>query len=104
MSTAGHLMDLDFVFVEKNVIDNVITDGKKMAIAGNEFMASSIRHLIALKLHAIKNNPTGRQLKDLTDIVNLIRVNKINAEEEELKKMCLKYGMEKLYKTISENI
>ena len=39
-----------------------------------EMRVPCLAHLIALKLHAIKNNP-GRKSKDMQDIVDLIEAN-----------------------------
>ncbi|MBL7157786.1 MAG: nucleotidyltransferase [Candidatus Omnitrophica bacterium] len=103
VNDASYLMDLDFMFIDKDVMDSITAEGEKIRIAGSEFIVPSVKHLVALKLHSIKNNPKGRKLKDLPDIVSLIRINKINTKTEEFKKICLKYGTEGLYKTILEH-
>jgi len=99
-ANSSYLMDLDFMFVDKDTLDKIISEGKKITIAKQEFIVPSIEHLIALKLHSIKNNPDIRKNKDLPDIVNLIKVNKVNVKNEEFRKMCLKYGNAELYNDI----
>ena len=44
-----HLMDLDFMFVDKETMDKIIKTGKKIEIAGCKFIVPSLNHLIALK-------------------------------------------------------
>lgn len=96
----SHLMDVDFMFVDKEIIDKISKAGKMAEIAGQKFIVPSLNHLIALKLHAIKSNPKIRELKDFLDIGELIKVNKVDIKNEEFKNLCLKYGTEELYKKI----
>ena len=97
-----YLMDIDFMFVDKGTLDKIIKEAKTADIAGQKFMVPCLDHLIALKLHAIKYNPKIRWYKDFIDIMELIRVNKVNARSEEFKNLCLKYGTEELYNNILE--
>jgi hypothetical protein len=95
------VMDVDFMFVDRDTLDKIIRDGKQVSIAGQDFIVPSLNHLIALKLHAIKYNPKGREYKDLIDIVELIRVNKVDVKDAAFRNLCLKYGTEALYNKLS---
>lgn len=97
-----YLMDLDFMFVDKETLDKIIQEGNQISIARKKFIVPSLLHLIALKLHAIKYNPKIREYKDLADILELIKVNKIDIKDNEFKNLCLKYGREELYHKILE--
>jgi len=97
-----YLMDLDFMFVDKGTLDKIIKEAKETHIAGKKFLVPSLNHLIALKLHSIKHNPGIREYKDLADIIELIRVNRLDAKTEVFKALCLKYGTEGLYRKILE--
>lgn len=90
---------IDFMFVDKDTLDKIIKDGKKIEIAGESFIIPSLYDLIALKVHSIKYNP-NRELKDLLDIVSLIRANDIDINDRKLKELCLKYGTGELYNKI----
>jgi hypothetical protein len=48
-------------------------------------------HLIALKLHALKNNP-ARQSKDMRDIIHLLEMNPGLVSKEELRQICHRYA------------
>ncbi|MBI3990830.1 MAG: nucleotidyltransferase [Candidatus Omnitrophica bacterium] len=97
-----YLMDIDFMLADKETLVKIIKDGERVSIAGEEFIVPSLNNLIALKLHSIKYNPKLRLTKDLPDIINLIRINKVDYESREFRELCLKYGTEEIYKKIVE--
>ncbi len=99
-----YMMDIDFMFVDKDTLDKIVKDGKKIYIAKQKFTVPSINALIALKLHAIKHNQKLREYKDLPDIINLIRANEIDYKSDEFRDLCLKYGTEELYEKIIEGV
>ena len=45
----------------------------------------SLMHLIALKLHALKNSPERREEKDMPDILRLIRTHQVDVNTTEFK-------------------
>lgn len=99
-----YLMDIDFMFVDRGTLDKIIKEGKEISIAGHKFIVPCLNHLIALKLHAIKYNPKIREYKDLSDIIELIKANKLKIKDTEFKNLCLKYGTEELYHKLLERI
>lgn len=96
------LMDIDFMFVDKDTLDKIIEKGKEIVIAKNKFIVPSLNDLIALKLHSLKYNLKLRQAKDLPDIVSLVKINEIDAKGREFRALCLKYANEKIYRRILE--
>lgn len=99
-----YLMDLDFMFVDKETLSKIIKDSREISIANQKFIVPSLEHLIALKLHSIKYNPKIRENKDLPDIIDLIRVNKIKVKNNKFKNLCLKFGTEEIYHKILERL
>ncbi|MEK6567656.1 MAG: nucleotidyl transferase AbiEii/AbiGii toxin family protein [Candidatus Omnitrophota bacterium] len=95
------LMDIDFMFVDEDTLSKIIKDGEKINIANKRFIVPSLSNLIALKLHSIKYNPKMREMKDLPDIINLIRINKMDFKSNNFRTLCLKYGTEEIYSRIS---
>lgn len=95
-----YLMDIDFIFVDKSTFEKIIETGKIITIAGQKFTVPSVEHLIALKLHSIKNNPKLRENKDMADIIELIKANKTEIKEGSFRETCLKYGSRQLYAKI----
>ena len=57
-------------------------------------------HLIALKLHALKNAPGHRTSKDLDDIEMLARHHALPLTSDHYKSFFLKYGTEQIYETL----
>lgn len=97
------LMAIDFMFVDFNTFDKIKTAGKEIKIAGQDFIIPSLFHLIALKLHSIKNNQK-RELTDFPDIARLIVNNSIDVREPDFRSLCLKYGTEEIYERIKKLI
>ncbi len=98
------LVDIDFMFVDKETLEKIIKDGKEISIARHTFIVPSLKTLIALKLHAVKHNRKLREYRDLPDIINLIRTNKVDVKSKEFHDLCLKYGTEELYKKVVEGV
>ena len=94
------LMDIDFMFVDEDTLSKIIKDGEKINIANKKFIVPSLNNLIALKLHSIKYNPNMSEMKDLPDIINLIRINKMDFRNNNFRTLCLKYGTEEIYSRI----
>jgi hypothetical protein len=61
-----------------------------------------LQNLIALKLHSSKGSKF-RELKDLLDVVMLIKINGIDPKSDEFRKLCLKYANDALYRKIIEH-
>ena len=103
-STQLSLRNVDFMFVDRSTLDKILKEAGSLTISGQKFVVPSLNHLIALKLHAIKNNEKNRLMKDLPDIVNLIKNNGIDVRNEDFKNLCLKFGTENLYQRLLEVI
>lgn len=101
-STKMPLMDIDFMFVDESTFEKICGEAASCRIGQWEFLIPALDHLIALKLHALKSNYKLRWTKDLPDIINLVRVNKINVRTDGFKDLCLKFGTADLYQKILE--
>jgi len=98
------LMDIDFMFVEKETFGKVLKEAQQLTIVSQKFKVPSLNHLIALKLHAIKHNSKIRLIRDFPDIINLIRINKVAVKNNQFKELCLKFGTEEIYQRILETL
>jgi hypothetical protein len=101
-STQISLWDVDFMFVDQETLAKIRRESREVEIAKQKFLVPSLEHLIALKLHSIKYNPKLRLTRDLPDIINLIRVNGFDYNDEGFKALCLKFGTEDIYHQIVE--
>lgn len=98
-----YLMDMDFMFVDKETLDKIILDAQEIIIAKHKFAVPSLMNLIALKLHSLKYNFSIRQGRDLLDIISLIKLNKVDIKTKEFHQLCLKYANEDIYRKILDN-
>ena len=93
-------MGIDFIFVDQETMNTILKESKKITVAQAEFLVPSLKHLIALKLHALKNNFNHRVGKDLRDILELVAINKVDIKSDDFKNLCLRYGTPELYQKI----
>jgi hypothetical protein len=91
---------VDFLSIDTDTFKTIFDAGHKITVAGRTFIIPSLNHLIALKLHALKQGQEHRYHKDMLDILELIRLHKIDIYSAEFKELCLKYASEAIYKKI----
>lgn len=59
-----------------------------------------LRHLLALKSHAIRHGHSGRVEKDVDDVIGLVRSNGVDVAEPEWRELFLKYGPPELHEKL----
>ena len=91
---------VDLLFTDRQTLQAVWDQGKAVKIAGCELKVPSLEHLIAMKLHAIKQQPERREWKDWMDIIQLIKIHQVDTKSETFRKLCLKFGTADLYQRI----
>lgn len=97
-------LNLDVLFIDRNSMKGILKDANETKMEGMKIKVPSLKHLMALKLHALKNNPVNREIPDLIDLVNLIRENKIDVKKASFRELCLKYGSKDLYERIVQSV
>ena len=83
--------DLDVMTVDAPTFAKMAAGSLEVCIDGITVRVPAVGHLIALKLHAIKNN-AYRELQDMTDIVELLRAHPDSVSDDELRATCERYG------------
>ncbi len=92
---------LDILLVNEITFKKLKADAISKNIGGKEdILIPSKKHLIAMKLHALKQGDEIRRLKDLLDIITLIRHGDMDVEGDEFRKMCQDFASEKEYEEI----
>jgi predicted nucleotidyltransferase len=94
------LLDIDLMLIDPGTMQKILDKSKKATISGHSFKVLSLEHLIAMKFHAIKNDPESREPKDLLDIIQLVRRNGMDLGGAELRRLCEGYGTPELFKKI----
>lgn len=91
---------VDLVFTDRVTLTKVLREGLEATVQGCLMRVPSLEHLLAMKLHAIKQQPERREHKDWLDIMELITVNKVDVRADRFKELCLKLGTPELYERI----
>ncbi len=100
MRTSESPFDVDVVFVDPESFQGLFEEAREFEIKGIKFKIPSLEHLIALKLHAAKQDLVGRDYRDLSDILALMRENRMDPRTPQFLDLCLKFGNESLYQMI----
>ena len=83
---------IDLVVVESQTFTKLFATAEFFTYGSQEALATvSPLHLIAMKLHALKQSGRNEKLKDLRDIVELVRYLKLDIEALEFRALCDKY-------------
>jgi hypothetical protein len=98
-STRGW-MDLDLMYVNERTFDTMFSasEVKEMGSVSGRF--PSLEHLIALKLHVLKQNIPHRMLGDMDDVINLLLVNRVDLRQDKWQQLFMKYGSLELYEKV----
>jgi predicted nucleotidyltransferase len=86
------LAPLDLLIVGDETFLKMTTHPETVMLEGATIQIPRLSHLIALKLHAIRQNPTKRYARDMGDIVELLSVNGINLEMPEFRAIFDRYA------------
>jgi len=92
--------DLDIMLVPENAFERLFAESRTATLEQAAVIVPSLEHLIALKVHALKNGRGIRVLKDITDVAQLLRLNQVDARAEWVRKIFEKYGTSELYEKV----
>ncbi len=92
------------ILVQKKTFEPMGGASREVDFYGISARIPSLEHLIALKLHTLKNTRLPRFLKDLLDVENLIRINQIDIASENMRQLFLRCGTAELYEKISRSL
>ena len=93
----GRFPDIDILFTNPETFQRIQKDARDMDLGEKKMKVVSLRHLMAMKLHSLKNNPGGREVPDMGDLLGLIQFNRMDVRSSSFKEFCLKYGNEETY-------
>jgi hypothetical protein len=85
------LADVDVMLVNEETYDKLRRDSQEWRTDASVWRVPSLPHLIALKLHSMKNNP-DRFGRDLPDIHNLLQENPRALTRAALQELCAQFG------------
>jgi hypothetical protein len=97
------LADVDVLYLDADTADKMSRQAQACVLDGTPCRVPDLSHLVALKLHAIRQNP-AREPRDFADIVELLRANPERIGRDDLRRLCAKYGPEGLGQKLEESL
>ena len=93
-------LPINVLFVDKDTFAKLAAESVSVSVFGVTVRASRLMGVIALKLHAMKNDPR-RELRDLNDIIQLLNANPGEVEPLELEETCRRFGPSEIYSKLA---
>jgi hypothetical protein len=89
--TSPDVPAIDALFVGADTFAKLKEETVPLRRGSHEFRVPGLSQLIALKFHAIRNDPR-REYRDLPDIAELLRLNPGKISRSELEDLCRRFG------------
>jgi hypothetical protein len=90
---------LDLMFVDDPTFDRMWQASEESDFGGSPAHIPCLDHLLALKLHALKQSLPHRTSKDAEDVEILARRNGLKLSDPHYEQLFLKYGSREIYDT-----
>lgn len=93
------MLDVDLLHVDESTFAKLDADAVSSGQGSLAVRVPSVGGMIALKLHAMRNQP-DRRVRDTQDIQALLRLNPEALELEGLRRLCERYGPPGIFESI----
>lgn len=90
---------IDLMFVDEDVFERLLADAVPADFGSVKAGVPSLKHMLALKLHALKQRQAHREHRDFIDVLKLRELSRIS--DGELFELCQKYDRVDLYEKIA---
>ncbi|MCB0320217.1 MAG: hypothetical protein KDD60_04770 [Bdellovibrionales bacterium] len=91
---------IDLMLVDDGTFEKLYRDSQEAVLGVATVRVVSARHLVTLKIHALKHYQEHRFLKDYNDILGLLRLDQTNISDEDLRELCVRYADIALFEKI----
>jgi hypothetical protein len=95
---------LDLMLVDASTFAKLSTDPAYCFFDGVKTPIPRLSHLLALKLHALKHYIPHRYERDLGDVVELIRINRVNLADPEFAGIFERYAIDSVRREIERRL
>ena len=92
--------ELDLMLVPDEAFGRLLSRARPATLENASVVVPCLEHLIALKVHALKNGRGLRVLKDITDVAQLLQLNRVDMQTDWVKNVFEKYGSTELYEQV----
>jgi hypothetical protein len=91
---------LDLMLVNQRTFVEMQAASQEFEMGGRRCPVPSLDHLMALKLHVLKQGLSHRGYKDLMDVLSLVQENKLDVRGDNFRALCERYGNREIYERI----
>lgn len=95
---------IDLMFVDQNTFHKLILDSNESKIGDISTRIVSAKHLLTLKLHALKINQPHRTPKDYGDVLALLESKKVLISIDELEELCKTYTRPEIFERLIQDL
>lgn len=95
---------IDLMFVDDGTFAKLLEQSQEFAFGPARARVASARHLVALKLHALKQDQEHRLAKDWADVVGLLRSGRTGLSVEDLRTLCERYASPDLFERLKDEV
>lgn len=94
----------DLMFVKNETFEKLWGESVQKAFGSGLAQVPALDHLLALKLHALKQAQPHRTSKDAEDVQMLIRRNNLDISQPKYEQLFLKFATRDIYETIQRTL
>jgi len=95
---------LDLMLATQETFDGLLAAATPATVQDAVVPLVSLEHLIALKLHVLKQGRLHRFLKDFEDVIQLVRINHLDLQSAPVRALFIRYGTADLYEKIKRAV
>jgi predicted nucleotidyltransferase len=88
----AHLPPVDLMLVDAATMEKLANGAQTVDMEGTNVRIPSLVHLIALKLHALRQGDLHRHTRDFGDVVELVLINKVDLASAEYAAILERYA------------
>jgi predicted nucleotidyltransferase len=99
----GHPVRVDLLKVDQETMQKLMERAVAIDLHGHAMKVPALEDLIAMKLFALKHGWVRRVHKDLPDVIQLVRLNKLDVTTV-LKPLALRFADPAIFEKIAEEI
>ena len=95
---------LDLMLVNDPTYDGMAGASLTANVMGASLRMVSLKHLLALKLHVLKQRKLHRFLDDFIDVTELVKSNRLDLQSAEFRDLFLRYGTADIYDKVCQTV
>ena len=91
---------LDLMLVNQRTFAAMQAASREVEMGGRRCRVPSLDHLLALKLHVLKQRLSRPGFRDFMDVLSLAQANNLDVRSDNFRALCEKYGSKEIYERI----